>query len=63
MTTKDYVKIASALADARSHAGNPGTTDAELGISLVEGALVGVLLADNPRFDYATFHAAAEGTR
>lgn len=61
MTHKDYVKLAGALAEARAHAGNPGTHDAELGISLVEGALVGVLLADSPRFDPARFHAAAIG--
>ncbi len=62
MSHKDYVKIAGALADARAHAGNPGTRDAELGISLVEGALTGVLAADNPRFDFERFHAAAQGT-
>lgn len=61
MSHKDYVKIAGALAEARRHAGNPGTRDAKLAIGLVEGTLVGVLRADNPAFDAARFHAAAIG--
>jgi hypothetical protein len=61
MTRRDYVKIAEALRGARTGFVRPNWNAA---VDEVTAKLVGVLKADNPRFDeYRFYQAAGYGVR
>jgi hypothetical protein len=59
MTRKDYIAIAAAIKEARSHgAETVAATEFNLGVTTATQRVADVLARDNPRFDRARFLTA-----
>lgn len=60
MSKKDYIALAESLRQARYNDSLSTTKEYQHGIDRTILALVEVLKADNPRFDYLLFMSAAQ---